>query len=212
MLGLGSLRGRARGRTVNFMLASESQQVTASPNANTIFMVWKFKEGLIQDALIEGFQNLCGLVINLNHTAANRYSSENASIVLGISHSAWLTLDLPKPLPQELVEFEEIRGHKHTAVSTPGDLHFHIRATQPSVAYDMASAITAALRDIAEVLDEVHGFRYWDGRSIIGFVDGTENPQTPAAREYFGIIGDSDPMYRGGSYQFVQKYIHDMTA
>ena len=43
-------------------------------------------------------------------------------------------------------------------------------------------------------------------------MDGTENPQTPAAREYFGIIGDSDPMYRGGSYQFVQKYIHDMTA
>ena len=206
------MQGRAHGRTVNFMLASESQQVTASPNANTIFMVWKFKEGLSQDALIEGFQNLCGLVINLNHTAANRYSPENASIGLGISHSAWLTLDLPKPLPQELVEFEEIRGHKHTAVSTPGDLHFHIRATQPSVAYDMASAITAALRDIAEVLDEVHGFRYWDGRSIIGFVDGTENPQTPAAREYFGIIGDSDPMYRGGSYQFVQKYIHDMTA
>ena len=111
------------------MLAPESQQVTASPNANTIFMVWKFKEGISQDALIEGFQNLCGLVINLNHTAANRYSSENASIVLGISHCAWLTLDLPKPLPQELVEFEEIRGPKHTAVSTPGDLHFHIRVS-----------------------------------------------------------------------------------
>ena len=165
------------------MFAPESQQVTASPNANTIFMVWKFKEGLSQDALIEGFQNLCGLVINLNHTAANRYSPENASIVLGISHNAWLTLDLPKPLPQELVEFEEIRGHKHTAVSTPGDLHFHIRATQPSIAYDMASAITAALRDIAEVVDEVHGFRYWDGRSIIGFVDGTENPQGQEAVE-----------------------------
>ena len=110
------------------------------------------------------------------------------------------------------MEFQEIKGSKHTAVSTPGDLHFHIRATQPSVAYDMASAITAALRDVAEVLEEVHGFRYWDGRAIIGFVDGTENPQTPAAREYFGLIGDDDPAYKGGSYQFVQKYIHDMTA
>ena len=174
-------------------------------------MVWKFKEGICQDALIEGFQNLCGLVINLNHTAANRYSPENASIVLGISHSAWLTLDLPKPLPQELVEFEEIRGPKHTAVSTPGDFHFHIRATQPSVAYDMASAITAALRDIAEVLDEVHGFRYWDGRSIIGFVDGTENPQGQEAVEAT-LIGNEDPAYAGGSYVIVQKYIHDMTA
>ena len=172
------------------MLASESQQVTASPNANTIFMVWKFKDGVSQDALIEGFQNLCGLVINLNHTAANRYSPENASIVLGINHSAWLALDLPKPLPQELVEFEEIRGPKYTAVSTPGDLHFHIRTTHPSVAYDMASAITATLRYIAESVAEVHGFRSWDGRSIIGFVDGPENPQTPAAPDYFGLIRD----------------------
>ena len=139
-------------------------------------MVWKFREGISQDALIEGSRTSAGSSL-ASTTAANRYSPENASIVLGISHSAWLTLDLPAAAAG-LVEFEEIRGP-----STPrcplGDLHFHIRATQPSVAYDMASAITAALRDIAEVLDEVHGFRYWDGRAIIGFVDGTENPQTP---------------------------------
>ncbi len=131
---------------------------------------------------------------------------------MGISHSAWLTLDLPKPLPKELVEFQPIQGAKHTAVSTPGDLHFHVRATQRSVAYDIAAIITDALRDIAETIVEVHGFRYWDGRAIIGFVDGTENPQTPVSREYFGVVGDEDPEYRGGSYQFVQKYIHDMTA
>lgn len=87
-----------------------------------------------------------------------------------------------------------------------------MRATQRSVAYDIAAIITDALRDIAETIVEVHGFRYWDGRAIIGFVDGTENPQTPASREYFGVVGDEDPEYRGGSYQFVQKYIHDMTA
>jgi len=105
-----------------------------------------------------------------------------------------------------------LQGAKHTAVSTPGDLHFHVRATQRSVAYDIAAIITDALRDIAEAIVEVHGFRYWDGRAIIGFVDGTENPHTPASREYFGVVGDEDPEYRGGSYQFVQKYIHDMTA
>lgn len=175
-------------------------------------MVWTFKEGTSHKALTETFQNVCALTINLNHTAANRYSPEQANVVLGISHSAWLALDLPQPLPKELIEFQEIKGSKHTAVSTPGDLHFHIRATQASIAYDMAAAITTTLRDVAEVAEEVHGFRYWDGRAIIGFVDGTENPQTPATREYFAIIGDEDPEYKGGSYQFVQKYIHDMIA
>ena len=194
------------------MLPPESQQVTADPNTNTIFMVWKFKNDISQQALLEGFQSLCALVINVNHTAANRYSPEKANLVMGISHSAWLKLDLPKPLPKELVEFQPIQGAKHTAVSTPGDLHFHVRATQRSVAYDIAAIITDALRDIAESIVEVHGFRYWDGRAIIGFVDGTENPQTPVSREYFGVVGDEDPEYRGGSYQFVQKYIHDMTA
>ena len=194
------------------MLPPESQQVTADPNTNTVFMVWKFKNDSSQQALLEGFQSLCALVINVNHTAANRYSPEKANLVMGISHSAWLKLDLPKPLPKELVEFQPIQGAKHTAVSTPGDLHFHVRATQRSVAYDIAAIITDALRDIAETIVEVHGFRYWDGRAIIGFVDGTENPQTPASREYFGVVGDEDPEYRGGSYQFVQKYIHDMTA
>ena len=194
------------------MLAPDSQQVTASPNANTIFMVWTFKEGASHEALTETFQNVCALTINLNHTAANRYSPEQANVVLGISHSAWLALDLPQPLPKELIEFQEIKGSKHTAVSTPGDLNFHIRTTQASIAYDMAAAITTTLRDVAEVAEEVHSFRYWDGRAIIGFVDSTENPQTPATREYFAIIGDEDPEYKGGSYQFVQKYIHDMIA
>ena len=110
------------------------------------------------------------------------------------------------------MEIEEFRGLKLIAASTPLDFHYHIHVTPPPALYDRASAINAAMQDIGEGLEEVNGVRYWDGRSIIGFVDGTENPQTPAAREYFGIIGDSDPMYRGGSYQFVQKYIHDMTA
>ena len=79
-------------------------------------MVWKFKEGTSQDALIEGFQNLCGLVINLNHTAANRYSPENANVVLGISHSAWLTLDLPKPCRRSSKNLRRLGPQAHRGV------------------------------------------------------------------------------------------------
>jgi len=60
-------------------------------------------------------------------------------------------------------------------------------------------------------LVEVHGFRFWDGRSILGFVDGTENP-IGDERAQFALVGEEDPQYQGGSYQFVQKYIHNLKA
>jgi len=130
---------------------------------------------------------------------------------MGISYTAWTKLDLPTPLPKELIEFQPIAGQKHTAVATPGDLHFHIRADEKSYCIDMAAAIVELLSTVARCTEEIHGFRYWDGRSILGFVDGTENPNGPA-RAFYGIIGDEDKAYAGGSYLFVQKYIHDLVA
>jgi putative iron-dependent peroxidase len=65
------------------------------------------------------------------------------------------------------------------------------------------------LGSAVSIADEVHGFRYYDQRSIIGFVDGTENPRDAAAREA-AIVGAEDPPFAGGSYVIVQKYIHNM--
>ena len=120
-------------------------------------------------------------------------------------------LGLPKPLPKELKNFEEISGDKHIAPATGGDIHIHIRAANQAVCYDMASEIRAVLKDVATCEEEICGFKYYDGRAIIGFVDGTENPQG-ADRDFFAKVGDEDAAYKGGSYLFVQKYIHDMSA
>ena len=61
------------------------------------------------------------------------------------------------------------------------------------------------------VVDEIHGFKYFDERDLLGFVDGTENP-TGRAAEVAVTIGDEDPAFAGGSYVIVQKYLHDMAA
>jgi putative iron-dependent peroxidase len=130
---------------------------------------------------------------------------------MGIGHDAWLRLDLPVPLPKELANFVPVVGEKHMAVSSKADLHFHIRADNTSICYDMAAEISDILNPVAVSKEEIHGFRYWDSRSILGFVDGTENPHGPD-REYFAMVGDNEPVYKGGSYLFVQKYIHDLAA
>lgn len=186
----------------------EPQNVTDYPNNNTIFSVWKFKDGADVRPV---FERLCGLVDNLNHSFTIRVPDGRTSCVLGIGHDAWIKLGLPTPLPKELENFEPISGSRHTAVSTPGDLHFHLRAVNMAICFDMASDIAAVLNPAADCLEEVHGFRYWDGRSILGFVDGTENP-IGRERRIFAEVGDEDPVYKGGSYLFVQKYLHEMKS
>lgn len=187
---------------------TNSQKVTDYPNKNTIFMVWQFKDGTPYP---DAFKELCALVINLNNSASNRFPNSQASCVLGIGAEAWQKLNLPTPLPKELKPFEEIKGAKYTAVSTPGDLHLHLRADNGSLCFDMAMEITKILKPVADCTVDVQGFRYWDGRSILGFVDGTENPHGEA-RTFFAQVGEEDPQYKGGSYLFVQKYLHNMLA
>ncbi len=185
-----------------------SQNVLDYPNKHTIFMVWNFTN----DTNAKGaFKKVCALMSNLNNSANVRFPESKASVVMGISYRAWHKLGLPAPLPKELEDFKPVVGAKHTAVATEGDLHFHIRGDENSYCIDVASVITDALSGAATCIEEVHGFKYWDSRSILGFVDGTENPHGPD-RQYFGMIDDGDPAYKGGSYLFVQKYIHDLTA
>lgn len=195
----------------SFSRSYGAQNVTDYPNNNTYFLVWNFKDGIDPAEIKSVFQQVCALIINLNNSSFDRFPDSKASCVLGISYDAWLQLDLPRPLPRELKRFEQINGNKHTAVSTKGDLHFHIRADEKSLAYDMSSAISGAIKAIADCVVEVQGFRYWDSRSILGFVHGTENPHGKD-RDYFAIVGDDDPQYKGGSYLFVQKYIHNLDA
>jgi len=171
-------------------------------------MVWRFNDNPDVKAV---FSKLCKLIINLNNSANVRFPVSRASCVMGIGYEAWLKLELPTPLPTELANFAPIVGSKHTAVATKGDLHFHIRADTTSICYDMAEAISDVLSPVAVSIEEIHGFRYWDSRSILGFVDGTENPHGQD-RDFFSLIADEDPDYKGCSYLFTQKYLHNLSA
>ena len=134
------------------------------------------------------------------------------SCTIGFGADAWKQLFPEQGNPQELKTFETIKGAKYTAVSTPGDILLHIRAKQMGLCFEFASIIDEKLKGVVDSIDETHGFRYMDGKAIIGFVDGTENPAVDENPYHFAVIGDEDPDFIGGSYVFVQKYIHDMTA
>lgn len=128
--------------------------------------------------------------------------------VLGFGADAWDRL-FGRPRPAELHPFREIRADARHAPATPGDLLFHIRAERMDLCFELASRIMERLADVATSADEVHGFRYFDARDLLGFVDGTENPAGQAAADAV-LIGGEDAAFAGGSYVIVQKYLHDL--
>ncbi|MDP9846724.1 Dyp-type peroxidase [Streptosporangium lutulentum] len=137
-----------------------------------------------------------------------RAPNGDLSCVAGIGSQAWDRL-FGGPRPAELHPFPELTGAVHRAVSTPGDLLFHIRAQRLDLCFALASQIMERLRGAVTVRDEVHGFKYFDVRDLLGFVDGTENPIGPAAGAAV-LVGAEDPEFSGGSYVIVQKYLHDL--
>ena len=150
------------------------------------------------------------LLAGLQRSVGFRIPDGGLTCVASVGSAAWDRL-FSGPRPAFLHPFKEIAGAKHHAVSTPGDLLFHIRAGQMDLCFELAAQIMNRLSGSAVVVDEVHGFKYFDERDLLGFVDGTENP--PANEAVAAVtIGAEDPEFAGGSYVIVQKYVHDLTA
>jgi putative iron-dependent peroxidase len=155
-------------------------------------------------------RELLSELAGLQRSVGFRVPEGRLSCVAGVGSQVWDRL-FDGPRPAELHPFRELIGAEHRAVSTPGDLLFHIRATQLYPCFELASQIMDRLGAAVTVRDEVHGFKYFDVRDLLGFVDGTENPVGPAASAAV-LIGDEDPDFVSGSYVIVQKYLHDLRA
>ncbi|MBV8806561.1 MAG: Dyp-type peroxidase [Sinobacteraceae bacterium] len=131
------------------------------------------------------------------------------SCVAAFGSDAWDKL-FGKPRPAELHPFSEIRSGGRHAVSTPGDVLFHIRASEMDMCFELAAQIMERIGEAVAAVEEIQGFRYFDERDLLGFVDGTENPRGNEALQA-ALVGAEDPGFAGGSYVITQKYLHDVT-
>jgi len=183
----------------------EPQPVDSTITSSAIFMVATLAKG---QAAAETARAWCGDIAALVRSVGRRAPSGALSCVCGFSSEAWDTL-FGAPRPASLHPFREFGPAERRALATPGDILLHIRADQMDVCFELATQLVGRLGDAVTVVDEVHGFRNFDLRSMVGFVDGTENP-TGRAIPHFTLIGDEDAEFAAGSYVIVQKYLHDM--
>jgi porphyrinogen peroxidase len=157
--------------------------------------------------------NVCSALDGLDDlvkTVGFRDLSGRLSCIAGIGSDLWDRLGFEKR-PRELKPFAAIEGTAHRAPSTPGDLLFHIRSQRADLCFEFERLLLDSLGAAVTVVDEVSGFRYFDARDLLGFVDGTANP-TSLDLSASALVGDEDAAFAGGSYVVVQKYLHDLAA
>ncbi|SFO27279.1 putative iron-dependent peroxidase [Mesorhizobium sp. NFR06] len=185
----------------------DAQSVDAPLSTAAIFLVVTVGS---DEAALSKVASVLGELDDLVKNVGFRDLSGRLSCIAGIGAELWNRLS-PNRRPRELKPFAPIEGAAHSAPSTPGDLLFHIRAERPDMCFEFERILLDSLGGGVTVVDEVSGFRYFDARDLLGFVDGTANPtglDLPAS----ALVGDEDADFSGGSYVVVQKYLHDMAA
>jgi len=186
-------------------LPPESQPVLTGLTSAAVILVLTVSPGgeaTVRDLLAD--------LSGLQRSVGFRLPEGGLACVAGIGSDAWDRL-FDGPRPARLHPFRDFAGERHRTVSTPGDLVLHIRAPRMDACFELAAKVTERLAGAAQVVDETHGFRYFDLRDLLGFVDGTENPSGRAAEEAV-VVGSEDEPFAGGAYLLVQKYLHDMSA
>src|SRR6202789_435580 len=184
-----------------------TQPIVAPLSRAAIFLVVTLKPGADNRATLRSF---CGDLSGIFRAVEYRNIEAGLSCIMGIGSDAWDNL-FGQPRPAELHPFREVRSGTRHAVSTPGDLLFHIRARHMDLCFELATQIMARIGSAISPVDEVHGFKNFDDRDLVGFVDGTENPRGEAVAEA-ALIGEEDAGFAGGSYVMVQKYLHDVAG
>jgi putative iron-dependent peroxidase len=185
----------------------DAQSVEAPLSGSAIFLVVAVHAG---ETSLTSVLSTIATIDDLIKTVGFRDLSGRLSCVVGVGYDLWRRIGR-LALPKELHPFKPVMGAAHRAPSTPGDILFHIRAERIDLCFEFERLLLAALADAAHVVDEVSGFRYFDARDLLGFVDGTANPaghDIPNA----ALVGGEDPDFAGGSYVVVQKYLHDLAA
>lgn len=187
---------------------TKAQDVWKDVGKNVSFVVLKLKrENLATDQ--EAIAEFADRSQAIERSMMIRAADANLKVSIGFSRTAWDYLFPNAAVPKQLETYTTLTGPEYSMPASEGDIFLHVRAGDEAVVYEVVRQFMVFLEPIATVLDETKGFRYFEGRAIIGFIDGTEAPAEFEAADY-ALVGEEDPEYINGSYAFAQKWLHDM--
>jgi putative iron-dependent peroxidase len=183
----------------------EPQCVDAPLTQSATFLVLSVTE---TPNAINKVRSALASISDLSKNVSIRDLNASFACTVGIGSDVWDRVTR-MPRPAELHRFPAVKGAVHTAISTPGDLLFHIRSERRDICFEFQRQLMDRLGDAVALVDETVGFRYFDVRDLLGFVDGTANPVGPAVPDSV-LVAEEDAPVIGGSYIVIQKYVHDL--
>jgi putative iron-dependent peroxidase len=187
------------------IVAQPQVSALAASGTSAVFLVLTVDPS---EAAAARVRDVCANMPAFVRSVGRRDPSGGLSCVVAIGAEAWERIAPGRTRPAQLHAFVALTDGPRSAPATPGDLLFHIRANRRDFCHELSRIVIDKLGDAIQVIDETHGFAYMDNRDLIGFVDGTENPEGDD-RSLWTVVGDEDPENAGGSYVTVQRYVTD---
>jgi putative iron-dependent peroxidase len=180
--------------------------ILPEPGAHALFLILDAETGHAAQA-----REIARVVAGVPRKAAAMTKADprkKVACTVSFGSSFW-DLISPEKRPLELHPFRAMTMDDRSAPSTGGDVFIHLVSQAKDLLFELAHALRAELGALVSVKEEISGFRYKDSRDLTGFIDGSENPKGKA-RAPAALIGDEEPAFSGGSYVFVQRYVHDL--
>ncbi|WP_168396113.1 Dyp-type peroxidase [Acinetobacter indicus] len=133
----------------------------------------------------------------------------HAQIKTAVAFGPELWAQLYSQTPAGFQQLQPIEGAFQMPV-VPADVLIHIASARADICFALSQSFFEGIQDQVDVLDERVCFRYFDGRDMTGFIDGTENPQFPDDRAEVALLGEDAGIFEDGSFVFAQRYAHDL--
>lgn len=185
-------------------MAREQFGVCAEPNLHSFYLLFN-----VLDNKNDYLRKALSKLPQMFEEYADQFSESNLNTVIAIGATYWSEF-FPEAKPKNLRPFSAIECDDRVAPSNNYDLFIEIRSDRADVNHVVSTKVCELLNGSVELVEQVKGFRYLDGRDLTGFVDGTENPKGLHKREVALVNEEEDAKFVKGSYLHIQRYRHNM--
>jgi putative iron-dependent peroxidase len=185
-------------------MAREQFGICAEPNLHgsyLLFNVLEDKNAFIRIALSR--------LPALFDDYAEQYSESNLIGVVAIGAAYWDEF-YPQARPEFLAPFPSMHSGDRVAPSNSFDIYIEVRSDRADVNHIVSTKVCQLFAESVELVEQVQGFRFLDGRDLTGFVDGTENPQGFHRRDVALVKKEDEALFAAGSYLHIQRYEHNL--
>ncbi|WP_325894436.1 Dyp-type peroxidase [Grimontia sp. NTOU-MAR1] len=188
---------------MNELVSLAQPGVLSNPSTHAEFLTFSLKDQWLNiDQVNAALSQLPGIEKSIRQ----KDTSAGLSVTIGFSANSWPILFPDIPKPAELHDFRELVDGPRLFPSTSGDIFLMVKSERKDLNFQVAKYAARALADVAELTEDIQGFKYLDNRDMIDFVDGTENPLDKERAEAV-LVQEGNDSEIGGSYLTVQRYI-----